>query len=156
MNEPTSDSPGPITATISLGADFDHPTSTVWTAFADIDQRVRWGVPEGEEMICDVDEFRPGGSILARCGTPGALEYDSAGQYCAVEPERWLVTTETLTREGQVLSTAIITWTFAATSSGTRVDLVDQVVSFVGQGMIDGHRNGHEICLRQLGEHLTA
>src|SRR5699024_1928423 len=71
-------------------------------------------------------------------------------------PERWLVTTETLTREGQVLSTAIITWTFEATSSGTRVDLVDQVVSFVGQGMIDGHRNGHEICLRQLGEHLIA
>jgi uncharacterized protein YndB with AHSA1/START domain len=156
VNEPTPDPPGPMTATISLGADFDHPTSTVWTAFADIDQRVRWGVPEGEEMICDVDEFRPGGSIRARCGTPGALEYDSAGQYCAVEPERWLVTTETLTREGQVLSTAIITWTFEATSSGTRVDLVDQVVSFVGQGMIDGHRNGHEICLRQLGEHLTA
>ena len=156
MNEPISDSPGPITATISLGADIDHPTSAVWKAFADIDQRVRWGVPEGEEMICDVDEFRPGGSIRARCGTPGALEYYSAGQYCAVEPERWLVTTETLTREGQVLSTAIITWTFEATSSGTRVDLVDQVVSFVGQGMIDGHRNGHEICLRQLGEHLTA
>ena len=156
MNEPTSDSPGPITATISLSADIDHPTSAVWKAFADIDQRVRWGVPEGEEMICDVDEFRRGGSIRARCGSPGALEYCSAGQYCAVEPERWLVTTETLTRDGQILSTAIITWAFAATSRGTRVDLVDQVVSFVGQGMIDGHRNGYEICLRQLGEHLTA
>ena len=106
-------------------------------------------------MICDVDEFRPGGSIRARCGTPGALEYYSAGQYCAVEPERGPVTTETLTREGQVLSTAIITWTFEATSSGTRVDLVDQVVSFVGQGMIDGHRNGHDICLRQLGDFLS-
>ena len=155
MNEPTSDSPGPITATISLGADIDHPTSAVWKAFADIDQRVRWGVPEGEEMICDVDEFRPGGSIRARCGTPGALEYYSAGQYCAVEPERWLVTTETLTRDGQILSTAIIAWTFAATSTGTRVDLVDQVVSFLGQGMIDGHRNGHDICRRQLGDFLS-
>ena len=49
MNEPTPDPPGPMTATISLGADFDHPTSVVWKAFADIDQRVRWGVPEGEE-----------------------------------------------------------------------------------------------------------
>jgi hypothetical protein len=45
VNEPTSDPPGPMTATISLGADFDHPTSVVWKAFADIDQRVRWGVP---------------------------------------------------------------------------------------------------------------
>ena len=75
MSEPTSDSPGPssltdppgpITATISLSADLDHPTSAVWEAFAEVEQRVRWGVPEGEEMICDVDEFRPGGSIRAR------------------------------------------------------------------------------------------
>ncbi|WP_181275669.1 SRPBCC domain-containing protein [Brevibacterium oceani] len=145
-----------MTATISLGADIEHSTSVVWKAFADVDQRVRWGVPDGEAMICDVDEFRPGGSIRARCGTPGALEFDSAGMYCAVEPERWLVTTETLTRNGQILSTAIITWTFTATASGTRVDLVDQVVSFVGQGMIDGHRNGHDICLRQLRDHLSA
>ena len=41
------------------------------------------------------------------------------------------------------------------TSSGTRVDLVDQVVSFVGQGMIDGRRNGHDICLRQLRDFLS-
>ena len=65
------------------------------------------------------------------------------------------MTTETLTRDGQILSTAIIAWTFAATSTGTRVDLVDQVVSFLGQGMIDGHRNGHDICLRQLGDFLS-
>ena len=71
------------------------------------------------------------------------------------KPERWLVTTETLTRDGQILSTAIIAWTFAATSTGTRVDLVDQVVSFLGQGMIDGHRNGHDICRRQLGDFLS-
>ncbi|WP_210605195.1 SRPBCC domain-containing protein [Brevibacterium oceani] len=156
MSDASSVQGAPVTATISLGADIEHPTSAVWKAFADVDQRVRWGVPEGEAMICDVDEFRPGGSIRARCGTPGALEFVSAGQYCAVEDERWLVTTETLTRDGQILSTAIITWTFTATASGTRVELVDQVVSFVGQGMIDGHRNGHDICLRQLGDHLSA
>jgi uncharacterized protein YndB with AHSA1/START domain len=161
VNEPdtrstNSEPPGPVTATISLSADIDHPASTVWTAFADTDQRVRWGVPEGETMICDVDEFRPGGSIRDRCGSPGAPEFVSAGQYCAIEPERWLVTTETLTRDGEVLSTAVITWTFTATSTGTRIDLIDQVVSFVGQGMIDSHRNGHEICLRQLDEFLSS
>ena len=145
-----------MTAAISLSADFDHPTSTVWTAFADIEQRVRWGVPEGEAMICDVDEFWPGGSIRARCGSPGAPEFDSAGQYCAIEPERWLVTTETLTRDGEILSTAIITWAFTATSTGTRIDLIDQAVSFAGQEMIDGHRSGHEICLRQLDEFLSS
>ena len=95
-------------------------------------------------MVCDIDDFRPGGAIRARCGAPGVLEFVSTGQYCAVVPERHL------------LSTAIITWTLTPTSTGTRVELVDQVVSFVGEGMIDGHRNGHDICLRQLGEFLSS
>ncbi|WP_426936443.1 SRPBCC domain-containing protein [Brevibacterium sp. LE-L] len=156
MSEAASDQGAPVTATISLSADVDHPIAAVWNAFADTRQRVQWGVPEGEEMVCDVDEFRPGGSISARCGSPGALEFESTGQYCALAPERFLVTTETLTRDGEILSTAIITWSFTATTTGTRVDLVDQVVSFVGQGMIDGHRSGHQICLRQLGEFLSS
>ncbi|UVI37496.1 SRPBCC domain-containing protein [Brevibacterium spongiae] len=153
---PAAEKPTPMTATISLSADIDHSISAVWNAFADTDQRVRWGVPAGEAMVCDIDEFRTGGSIRARCGSPGALEFDSSGQYCAIEDEHFIVTTETLTKDGGTLSSAIITWTFTATSTGTRVDLVDQVVSFVGQGMIDGHRNGHEICLRQLGEFLSS
>ncbi len=156
MNESSDDQGVPVTATISLGADIDHPISAVWNVIADTGQRVRWGVPEGEEMVCDVDEFRPGGSIRTRCGSPGALEFEATGQYCALEPERFVVTTETLTRDGEILSTAIITWTLTATSTGTRVDLVDQVVSFVGQAMVDGHRNGHAICLRQLGEFLSS
>lgn len=156
MSEAAPDPGVPVTATISLGADIEHPVAAVWNAFADTGQRVRWGVLEGEEMVCDIDEFRPGGSIRARCGSPGALEFVSTGQYCALVTERHIVTTETLTRDDEILSTAIITWTLTATSTGTRVELVDQVVSFVGQGMIDGHRNGHDICLRQLGEFLNS
>lgn len=156
MSDASSDQGAPVGATINLGADFDHPVSKVWNAFADTRQRVQWGVPEGEEMICDIDEFRPGGASRARCGSPGVLEFVSAGQYCSLAPERHLVTTETLTRDDEILSTAIVTWTFAATPTGTRVDLVDQVVSFAGQGMIDGHRSGHEICLRQLAEFLSS
>ncbi|SDS85781.1 Uncharacterized conserved protein YndB, AHSA1/START domain [Brevibacterium siliguriense] len=156
MSEAASDQGAPVTATISLGADFEHPVSRVWNAFADSDERVQWGVPEGEEMVCDIDEFRPGGAIRARCGSPGVLEFVSTGLYFALAPERHIVTTETLTRHDEILSTAIITWTLTATPAGTRVELVDQVVSFVGQGMIDGHRNGHDICLRQLGEFLSS
>ena len=156
MSEAASEQGAPVTATISLGAEIDHPVSEVWNAFADTGQRVRWGVPEGEEMVCDIDDFRPGGAIRARCGAPGVLEFVSTGQYCAVVPERHLVSTETLTRDDEILSTAIITWTLTPTSAGTRVELVDQVVSFVGEGMIDGHRNGHDICLRQLGEFLSS
>ena len=156
MSETESDQNAPVTATIRLGADFEHPISAMWNAFADTGQRVQWGAPEGEEMVCDIDEFRPGGAIRARCGSPGVLEFVSTGLYCSLALERHIVTTETLTRDDEILSTAIITWTFTAIPTGTRVELVDQVVSFVGEGMIDLHRNGHDICLRQLGEFLSS
>lgn len=156
MSEAASDQGAPVTATISLGADFEHPVSKVWNAFADSDQRVQWGVPEGEEMVCDIDEFRPGGAIRARCGPPGELDFVSTGQYCSLAPGRHIATTETLTKDDEILSTANITWTLTAIPTGTRVELVDQVVSFVGQGMIDGHRNGHDICLRQLCDFLSS
>ncbi|GAA1502330.1 SRPBCC domain-containing protein [Brevibacterium permense] len=156
MSEAASDQGAPVTARISLGADFEHPVSKVWNAFADSDQRVQWGVPEGEEMVCDIDEFRPGGAIRARCGPPGELDFVSTGQYCSLAPGRHIATTETLTKDDEILSTANITWTLTAIPTGTRVELVDQVVSFVGQGMIDGHRNGHDICLRQLCDFLSS
>lgn len=35
------------------------------------------------------------------------------------------------------------------------VSIIDQVVSFVGTGMINGHRNGHRIALEQLSAFLT-
>nr|WP_209325249.1 SRPBCC domain-containing protein [Brevibacterium renqingii] len=106
-------------------------------------------------MVYEHDDFRTGGSFLARCGTPGELEFASVGQYSAIEPGRYVVSSETVSHSNSVLSAALITWTLEAMPTGTRVSIVDQVASFVGQGMIDGHKNGHEVCLRQLGSFLS-
>lgn len=45
----------------------------VWQAYADVRQRVRWSVPEGEEIVYDEAEFATGGEDEYRCGPPGEL-----------------------------------------------------------------------------------
>lgn len=144
----------PLSETVRLGAEIAHPVAEVWAAFADTAARATWGVPDGEEMVYDHDDFRTGGSTASRCGTPGSLEFHASGDYLRIDPEAVAVSTETLRSGDQILSTAIITWTFTATPAGTHVEIIDQLVSFVGEGMVDGHRNGHTIALRQLGEFL--
>lgn len=150
-----SESP-PLSETVRIGAEIAHPVAEVWAAFADTAARATWGVPDGEAMVYDHDDFRAGGSTAFRCGTPGVLEFHASGDYPRIEPEAYVVSTETLRSGDQVLSTAIVTWTFTATPAGTHVEITDQLVSFVGEGMVDGHRNGHTIALRQLGDFLDA
>lgn len=100
----------PLTTTISLDADLNHPVSRVWNAFAETTKRISWGVPAGEAMVYDHDDFRTGGSFRARCGTPDELEFASFGQYCAVEPERYFTSTETVSHGETILSASLITW----------------------------------------------
>lgn len=141
---------GPLTETLRLSADISHPLAEVWQAFADTEARVQWGVPAGEEMVYDHDDLRTGGSSQSRCGAPGRLEFRAAGDYIRVEPECFVVHTDTVWSGDVVLATALVTWRFEAAGETTRVEITDQVVSFVGEDMIEGHRNGHTIVLGQL------
>lgn len=52
--------------------------------------------------------------------------------------------------------TSQLTWEFGSIEHGTRITVVDHVTSLVGQGMIDGHRNGHDKALDQLLQWLSA
>lgn len=144
----------PVTETVVVEVLVPAAPEAVWAAYADVGRRVRWGVPPGEALVVDEDDLRPGGRTAGRCGTPGVLEYATSGTYVEVRPPRLLVMTEIVRSADAILSTAQLTWTFASEEHGTRVRVVDQLVSFVGTGMVDGHRNGHRITLAQLAAHF--
>lgn len=145
----------PVTETIRLSAEIARPRGDVWAAFADTEARQQWSVPDGEGLIYDYDDFRTGGSARYRCGTPGELQFSAAIDYVRVEEHSYAVHTDTVWRDEDLLATALITWTLSAVPEGTRISIVDQVVSFVGTGMVEGHRNGHRIALKQLDALLT-
>ena len=142
--------------TLTFTAVLADPMETVWAAVADPGARAQWSVPAGEQMVVDHDDLRPGGAGSYRCGPPGSLDISGELAYLVVEPEQLLVHTDTIRSGDDVLATALLTWTFSEEGGLTRVEIVDQVVSFVGPGIIDGHRNGHRLALEQLGRWLDA
>lgn len=145
----------PLTETLHLNTQIARPVSEVWAAFATTDSRQQWSVPDGDDLVYDVDDFRTGGSARYRCGAPGELQFSAAIDYVRVEEFSYVVHTDTVWHGGDLLGTALITWTFSDVPAGTCVSIVDQVVSFVGADMIEGSRNGHRIALEQLGAFLT-
>lgn len=141
----------PLIETLCLATEIARPREDVWVAFADTETRQQWGVPAGEGLIYDHDDFRTGGAARYRCGAPELLEFSAAMSYVRVEEGSYVVHTDTVWSGGDLLGTALITWTFSDVPAGTSVSIVDQVVSFVGPDMIEGSRNGHRIVLEQLG-----
>ena len=140
--------------TIHLSRTLDADLDDVWNAYADTAQRSRWSVPEGEEMVFDADDLRSGGAARYRCGTPGELEFAGSIDYLHIAPGAAVVHTE-ITRSGsQLLSAALLTWSFGAADPRTELSVTVQVTSFVGEDMLDGTRNGHRIALDQLADFL--
>ncbi len=107
-------------------------------------------MPDGEEIVYDAANLTIGGRDDYRCGPPGQLDNMGAHTYHLIEPHERLLYSDTVHRAGQLMAVALIWWELEPLGEGTRVTVVDQVTSLVGQGMVDGHRNGHEKTLDQL------
>src|SRR5699024_3716799 len=119
-------------------------------AFADTTQRARCGVPAGEELLYDRDDFRAGGRAAYRCGPPGDLRFQVSTDYLVIEEHALVIHTEFVRSGGSLLSAVVVTWQFSTAPHGSAVAITHHVTSRVGQGMIDGTRNGHTIALNQL------
>lgn len=140
--------------TIHLARTVSADRETAWAAYADPALRSRWSAPEGEAMTFDSDDLRSGGSGRYRCGSPDQLQFVGDIEYVRVDPARSVVHTETMRTASELLSAALMTWTFSEAAGGTKVSVTAQVTSFVGQGMLEGTRDGHRIALEQLAHFL--
>ncbi len=141
--------------TLTFSQSINAPLSAVWEAFADSAQRAVWGVPAGEAQIYDESNFCVGGRDTYRCGPPQSLEFHGVADYIQIVPQSLIVHSDTVKVEDQVLAVALLTWQFETHDGMTQIHLTDQVTSFVGTGMIDGHRNGHTTALEQLRDFVV-
>ena len=139
-----------VNETLTFEAVVDAPVATVWALFADADRRAEWGAPEGESQVYDQAQFRVGGRDRYRCGPPDTLDFRGVVDYLVVEPGECLVHTDIVSTGDVLLAASLQTWRFTDLGDRTGVSLTDQVTSFVGAGMIDGHRNGNTKALAQL------
>lgn len=141
--------------TLNFSRTIEAPLNRVWEAYVDIDARSRWSVPAGEHIVYDNADFTSGGIDTFRCGPPGHLNNAGTCLYHLVEPQRRFLYTDTVHRDGELMAAALLSWELEAIGESTRITVVDQVTSLVGQGMIDGHRNGHNKTFDRLTTYLT-
>lgn len=147
-------SSAPLLSTITLDRRVSAPLAAVWDAYADPSKRSRWSVPAGEVMVYDEADFREAGRDRYRCGPPEKLDFHGVVEYSRIIPRTLIVYTETVRSEPHVLATGVLAWEFEAHGDETQIKITDQLISFIGQSMIDGSRNGHTKALDQLDEFL--
>jgi uncharacterized protein YndB with AHSA1/START domain len=129
--------------------------SRAYGAFADANQRVRWGAPSDSAVFSyDATDFRVGGRDLARCGAREDPRFRVEARYVDIVDERRVVWTEAIHQIDKRLAVNITTVEFQPDGPGTGVTVTVQVTSFVGAGMIHNTKAGHECCLADMAHHL--
>ncbi|WP_394163427.1 SRPBCC domain-containing protein [Galactobacter valiniphilus] len=140
----------PLHETIVITATLPAPPGAVWEQLADPELRLAWTVPPGQELVYDATDFSEGGREHYRCGPAGRLGLDGEVRYLRLIPGSLLVHSELLGTPEGPLSAALLSWELEDHGATTRLRLCDQVTSFAGLAMIEGHCEGFAASLRQL------
>lgn len=133
-----------------------QPPSTVFAAYADIDQRTIWSAPSDDIVIFESHEFAVGGIDHFICGPKEDPGWAGTTRYEHIVDGEMIVFTERLTTTaGHLLAMSLVTWAVTPDNAGgTLLTITDQVTSAAGDGPIDGSRHGYNVVLDQLDTHL--
>lgn len=106
-------------------------------------------------VIYDRADFRVGGVDQSRCGPADSIDIDVEARYLSIVENCRIVFSEVVSRFGEALSASLISTAFAALGQDTSITLTIQLVSFSGEGIVEGHRHGWSIALENLSAHLA-
>jgi uncharacterized protein YndB with AHSA1/START domain len=141
--------------TVVVERTLNVPVSRVYSAFADANERASWGAPSDTAVfIYEEANFSVGGRDLARCGAREDPRYRVEARYVDIVGERRVVWTETIHDVDRLLATNITTLELLPDGQRTRLKVTVQVTSFVGAGMIENTKAGHEGSLASMARYL--
>jgi uncharacterized protein YndB with AHSA1/START domain len=131
------------------------PLERVFVAFADVNERLRWGAPSDKTaFIYDEADFREGGKDVFRCGTKSNPQYLGVTTYHDIVPNRRIVSSEIVETNGTKLMVSLSTTIFEPEAEGTRIEVTTQITSFGGEDMIHGTKAGTNASLDNLVKHM--
>jgi uncharacterized protein YndB with AHSA1/START domain len=126
-----------------------------YAAFANVKERESWAAPSDTAVfIYDEVDFRVGGRDMARCGDKNDPKFRVETRYVDIKPEQYVVSVETINELSTLLATNITTIEFLPEGKATRLKVSVQVVSFVGNGMIENTKSGHQGSLANMARYL--
>lgn len=126
-------------------------TDRVFAAYTDLADRMQWGAPsEGTALIYDQSNFTEGGEDVFRCGPKSNPNIHGNTRYLDIVPNHRIVSSETIAMDGHRVCASLSTLELHPDGERTLLRATIQLVSFVGQGMVEGHRNGTNASLDNL------
>lgn len=126
------------------------PTA-LFSALSDPVKRSQWSPPGPDEVVeFTKPAFTIGEVEISTCGSKGSPEYTVDAYYHDIVPERRIVFSEGVSREGMRLAASLITMEITAGADDCLFEVVIQAASFVGQEMLEGYQHGWSAALDGL------
>jgi uncharacterized protein YndB with AHSA1/START domain len=142
-------------ATLVFERKLAAPVEEVFAAFSDPLKRAEWGAPsETAALIYDAADFREGGQDKFRCGSKADPNIHGVTQYLDIVANTRIVSSETITVNGNRLCVSLTTLELAPDGNGTNLKNTTQLVSFIGQDMVNGFATGTNAALDNLVAHF--
>jgi uncharacterized protein YndB with AHSA1/START domain len=127
------------------------PSESVFAAFAEPAKRAEWGTPsDTAAVIYDETDFREGGQDKFRCGSKSNPNIHGVTSYLDIALNRRIVSSETITVDGKRLCVSLTTLELTPDGKETKLKNTTQLVSFIGQDMVNGHTTGTNASLDNL------
>ena len=145
----------PALDTFTLKHDYPVAPSVVFAAYADADRRACWAPPKSDAMRILRAEFEVSGVDEFVCGPRGELRMRGTTFYLDIEPDARTVFAERIADGEVAVGAALVTWILESIDTGTRVTKHVQVMSMVGDPIIQGSRYGRWAAMENLAEHLA-
>ncbi len=137
-----------------------HMTATpdhVFQALTNAEDRMAWGAPDtGSVHIIDtLGPLEPGSRDTGRVGPRDNPYVDITTDWIILDAPSRLVYVETLSAEGQALSTSLATFELVGEGTGTALRATIQIVNFAGDDMRAEIEGGWSHALDALASHLA-
>ncbi len=141
---------------ISVERDLDCRPELIFDAYADIDQRTRWSVPDDEIVVFESHDFRVGGIDRFIRGPREHPTIAGTIRYEHIVSQECIVFTERLSNpNNELLAVSLITWLIVSSGTSSRLTITDQTTSVAGSRPIEGAQYGYEVMLDRLTHHLA-
>lgn len=141
---------------VSVERRVNAPPSCAFQAFADAREREAWGAPTSTAaFIVEREDFREGGADLVRCGDASDPQFLVESRYHRIIPDHLIVFTETVTTGGSLVMVSLQTVNFEPVGNDTGCSVHVQLISFIGEEMIENTERGQNGSLDSLARYLA-
>ena len=141
-------------ATLVFEREIPAPIGDVFAAYADSAVRAKWSAPSGDIILYDHEEFREGCQDRFRCGPKTNPNIHGTTHYWEIVWNQRIVSSEMLEMDAARLAVSLNTIELSELGTSTKLKHTVQLVSFIGEDMVNGYEHGNNAALNGLARYF--